>query len=94
MLPNLRGLALEPSPTGVVVNPDGSATLTPAEWANLARLIGERSALAPAPAPAPPRRGRIARRVRHDDDSSSSEDERPLAARARARARAPRWAVA
>ena len=90
MLPNLRGLALEPSPTGVVVNPDGSATLTPAEWANLAHLIGERSALAPAPAPAPTRRGRIARRVRHDDDSSSSEDERPLAARARARARAPR----
>ena len=81
MLPNLNGLALAPSPTGVVVNPDGSVTLTPEEWANLTRLIGEPSAPAPAPAPAPTHRGRLARRVRYVD-SSSSEDERPLAARA------------
>ena len=91
MLPNLGELALAPSPTGVVVNPDGSATLTPEEWANLARLIGEPSA--PPAAPVPTRRhhhahhARRVRRVRHDDDSSSSsssEDERPLAARTRA----------
>ena len=79
MLPNLSELALAPSPTGVVVNPDGSATLTPEEWATLARLTGEPSA--PAPAPAPTHRGAPRRPVRYDDNSSS-EDERPLAARA------------
>ena len=90
MLPNLNRLALEPAPsaapstrTGVTVNPDGSATLTPEEWADLSRLIGGPSALASAPAP----RRRKPRVVRHDDNSSSSssssssEDERPLAAR-------------
>ena len=55
MLPNLGELALAPSPTGVTVNPDGSATLTPEEWANLARLIGEPSA-PPALLPSPPGR--------------------------------------
>ena len=100
MLPNLGELALAPSPTGVTVNPDGSATLTPDEWANLARLIGEPSAPPAAPLPARrhhharhanhahhARHARRVRRVRHDDDSSSSsssEDERPLAARTRA----------
>jgi len=69
MLPNLGqlGLAL---PTGVTVNPDGSATLTSEEWANLARLIG---------APSAPTLSRCASRVRHDNDSSR-EDERPVAA--------------
>ena len=83
MLPNLGSLALAPSApssarTGVTVNPDGSATLTPDEWAKLSGLIGGPSAPTPAP-----RRRRKARVVRHDDtsSSSSSEDERPLAAR-------------
>ena len=79
MLPNLGQLGLT-LPTGVTVNPDGSATLTPEEWANLARLIGAPS----APTPSAPSRTRRAVRVRHDDDSSGSEDERPLAARPRA----------
>jgi hypothetical protein len=72
MLPNLGGLALAPSPqapTGVTVNPDGSATLTPEEWAELSGLIGGPSAPTPAP------RRRKPRVVRRDDDSS--EDERP-----------------
>jgi len=78
MLPNLGGLALAPSspaPTGVTVNSDGSATLTPDEWAKLSGLIGGPSASTPAP------RRRKPRVVRRDDDSSSSEDERPLAER-------------
>ena len=72
MLPNLGGLALAPSlsaPTGVTVNPDGSATLTPDEWAKLSGLIGGPSASTPAS------RRRKPRVVRRDDDSS--EDERP-----------------
>ena len=75
MLPNLGGLALvapsPPAPTGVTVNPDGSATLTPEEWAKLSGLIGGTSA---PTTPAPIRR-RKPRVVRRDDDSS--EDERP-----------------
>jgi len=70
MLPNLGGLALKESSTGVTVHPDGSATLTPEEWASLSGLIGGPS----APTPAPIRR-RKPRVVRRDDDSS--EDERP-----------------
>ena len=86
MLPNLGGLALAPSaplPTGVTVHPDGSATLTPEEWANFARVMG--GLLAQAPAPAPNSRSM---RVRHDDDSS--EDERaPAPAQAPAPAPPP-----
>tara|TARA_B100001057_G_C22870031_1_gene958325 strand:- start:3610 stop:4935 length:1326 start_codon:yes stop_codon:yes gene_type:complete len=81
MLPDLGQLALaSTTPTGVTVHADGSATLTPKEWADLSGLIGGPSAPTPAPAPAPARRRRT-HVVRHDDDSSSSEDERPLAAR-------------
>lgn len=100
MLPNLGRLALaSTTPTGVTVHPDGSATLTPKEWADLSGLIGGPSAPTPAPVPAPARRRRT-HIVRHDDDSSnssSSEDERPLAARqsrkAAAVARPPRKAA-
>jgi len=82
MLPNLGRLALaSTTPTGVTVHPDGSATLTPKEWADLSGLIGGPSAPTPAPVPAPARRRRT-HVLRHgDDSSSSSEDERPLAAR-------------
>lgn len=87
MLPDLGRLALaSTTPTGVTVHADGSATLTPKEWADLSGLIGGPSAPTPAPAPARRRRTHV---VRHDDDSSSSEDERPLAA-----ARPPRKAAA
>ena len=94
MLPDLGQLALaSTTPTGVTVHADGSATLTPKEWADLSGLIGGPSA--PTPAPARRRRTHV---VRHDDDSSSSEDERPLAARqsrkAAAAARRPRKTAA
>ena len=56
--------------TGVTLNPDGSATLTPKEWAKYSHLISGPSASTRRPI------------VRHDDDSSS-EEERPLAARRR-----------
>lgn len=105
MLPDLGRLALaSTTPTGVTVHADGSATLTPKEWADLSGLIGGPSAPTPAPTPAPapapaPARRRRTRVVRHDDDSSSSsEDDRPLAARrsrqAAAAARPPRKAAA
>jgi len=97
MLPDLGQLALaSTTPTGVTVHADGSATLTPTEWADLSRLIGGPSVPTPTPTPAPaPARRRRTHVVRHDDDSSSSEDERPLAARPRRKAAArPRRTVA
>ncbi len=100
MLPDLGRLALaSTTPTGVTVHADGSATLTPKEWADLSALIGGPSAPTPTPTPAPaPARRRRTHVVRHDDDSSSSEEERPLAARqsrkAAAAARRPRKAAA
>lgn len=76
MLPNLGRLALaSTTPTGVTVHADGSATLTPKEWADLSGLIGGPSAPTPAPVPAPARRRRT-HVVRHDDDSSRPRSRR------------------
>jgi len=71
MLPNLAALGARGGTTGVTLNPDGSATLTPKEWEKYKHLIGGPSASAQPPV------------VRRDDDSSSEEEGQPLAARRR-----------
>jgi len=76
MLPNLAALGARGGTTGVTLNPDGSATLTPKEWEKYKHLIGGPSASA---------RRRKPPVVRHDDDSSSEEERKPLAARVPAR---------
>ena len=85
MLPNLGRLALASTTTGVTVNPDGSATLTPKEWAKYSHLIsGPSDNDSSSEDERPLAERRPARRPRQDNDSSS-EDERPLAERRPAR---------
>ena len=68
MLPNLAALGARGGTTGVTLNPDGSATLTPKEWNKYKHLIDGPSASA---------RRRKPPVVRHDDDSSSEEEGQP-----------------
>ena len=72
-MPNLGGLPLK-AQTGVTVHPDGSATLTPDEWAGLSWFL-EANQSSTAPAPAPAASTSRTTRVVHDDDSSDDDDE-------------------
>ena len=74
MLPNLAALGARGGTTGVRLNPDGSATLTPKEWEKYKHLIGR---------PSDSARRRNPPVVRRDDDSSSEEEGQSLAARLR-----------
>ena len=103
MLPNLAALGARGGTTGVTLNPDGSATLTPKEWNKYKHLIDGPSASARRRKPPvvrhdddssseeegqPPGAASASTIMRHDDDSGSEEERKSLAARVPARRRA------